>query len=718
MHPLSPLLNPNSIAVLGASPRAEALGNAVIRNLQRIGYAGAIYPVHPSAPDVLGIPAYANIGDISGSVDCAVIALSYDKALPALEALNARGVRNAVLYASGFAETGAEGAALQEELTRYCNQNGINLCGPNCLGLYSVASRVSLYSAALPENLRPGGLALLSHSGSACIALSNLDRLGFSHLVSLGNGAVTDIADYLDYVAQDEHTTVAALFIETLRDPEKFAVAARKMRAAGKPVVALKVGRSSSGAAASAAHTGALATPDTALQAFFHRLGVVLVEDYDELIETCVLFLGNDRKPKSNGVAVLNVSGGELALTCDIAERVGLTLPDLAPATVNLLREILPPFGAPRNPLDATGVAVFDIDMYGACLRALLADPAISLVAISQDCPSTLGKDQAATYRRLAQAVAKVNADAAKPIVFFNNISDTIHPAVLEPLNEASVPSLCGMRNALRAIGHLIDHHAHAEVKHTSVGHLRDEQWAERLASGLPFTERESKAFLADHGIAVTREQLATNADDAASAAKRLGFPVVLKIDSEDIPHKTEVGGVVLNLASEAEVATAFDDLIARVRKHMPQAHINGALVQQQIDKGIEAIVGIATHKPFGPGVLVGSGGVLVELVKDATFDIAPVTTRDASSMIARTRLADLTRGFRGATPADREALAELVSRVSEVAIVYADELNAMDLNPVSVQPIGKGAIVLDALIIPKADNKTPSTTNIGEAQT
>jgi acyl-CoA synthetase (NDP forming) len=712
LHPLSPLLNPNSIAVLGASPRADALGNTVVRNLQSIGYAGKIYPVHPSASEVLGIAAYASLDDIPEPVDCAVIALGYDKAFPALEALNARGIRNAVLYASGFAETGEQGAALQEKLSRFCRENGINLCGPNCLGLYSVASRVSLYSAALPENLRPGGLALLSHSGSACIALSNLDRLGFSHLVSLGNGAVTDIADYLDYVAQDEHTTVAALFIETLRDPEKFAVAATKMRKAGKPVVALKVGRSTSGAAASAAHTGALATPDTALQAFFRRLGVVLVEDYDELVETCVLFLGNDREPNGSGVAVLNVSGGELALTCDIAERVGLDLPELAPATVDLLRNILPPFGTPRNPLDATGVAVFDIDMYAGCLHALLSDPSVALVAVSQDCPSTLGTDQAATYRRLAQAVAQVYREAHKPVVFFNNLSDAIHPAVLEPLADAAVPALCGMRNALSAIGHLLDHHSYTDIEPASVGHLRDEQWVARLASGRPFTERESKAFLADHGVAVTREHLARNADEAAGAARRLGFPIVMKIDSEDIPHKTEVGGVMLDLASEAEVVAAFDSLVARVGKLMPQARVNGVLVQQQIDKGVEAIVGIATHKPFGPGIVVGTGGVLVELVKDATFDIAPVTLQDADSMIARTRLDDLTRGFRGSAPADRDALAAMVSRISEIAAAYADELDAMDLNPVSVQSIGKGAIVLDALIIPRTNQTTtPSTT-------
>jgi acetate---CoA ligase (ADP-forming) len=703
LHPLSPLLNPTSIAVLGASPRVEALGHTVIRNLQRVGYPGRIYPIHPSAREILGLKAYPSVQEIPGTVDCAVIALSVDKALPALEELHEHGIHNAVLYASGFAETGAEGAALQDKLARYCSDHSINLCGPNCLGLYSVASRVSLYSASLPENLQLGGLALISHSGSACIALSNLNRFSFSHLISLGNGAVTDIGDYLDFVAQDENCTVAALFVETLRDPDKFATAALKMRKAGKPVVALKVGRSTSGAAASAAHTGAIATPDTALQAFFRRLGVVLVEDYDELIETCSLFLSNSRIPGGNGVAVLNVSGGELALTCDIAERVGLNIPELSRDTIDALKDILPPFGSPRNPLDATGVAVFDTVMYANCLRALLADPGISLVAISQDCPWTLGSDQAAIYGRLAEAVVTASVNAAKPVVFFNNVSDAIHPDVLAPLRLAAIPALSGMRNGLKAIGHLIQYHEYVQSAPASFAALRDDRWAARLVSADPFTERESKAFLADHGITVTLEHLATNADGAAMAAHRLGFPVVLKIDSEDIPHKTEVGGVMLNLQNEAEVLSAFADMIERVKARLPDARINGVLVQQQVSAGVEAIVGIATHRPFGPGVVVGSGGVLVELLHDAAFEIAPVSRDQADGMISLTRLDRLVSGYRGALPADRGALAAMVSRLSEIAIAYQHELDAVDLNPVSVQPFGKGAVVLDALIIPKA---------------
>lgn len=284
--------------------------------------------------------------------------------------------------------------------------------------------------------------------------------------------------------------------------------------------------------------------------------------------------------------------------------------------------------------IDATGVAVFDIAMYTNCLRALLADPAISLVAISQDCPSSLGSDQAATYRRLAEAVASVSVATMKPVVFFNNLSDAIHPAVLEPLELAAVPALSGMRNALRAISHLVSYYQYVDIERPACASYRDARWAERLASGLPFTERESKAFLADHGIAVTREHLATTADEAASTARQLGFPVVLKIDSVDIPHKTEVGGVMLNLDNEAAVRSAFADMLARVKTQAPNVHINGVLVQQQVAKGVEAIVGIATHRPFGPGVVVGSGGVLVELLQDATFEIAPVTRGEAIEML------------------------------------------------------------------------------------
>ncbi|MBJ2154913.1 acetate--CoA ligase family protein [Variovorax sp. IB41] len=703
MHYLSTLMNPKSIAVLGASPRPEAMGNTVIRNLLRVGYAGAIYPIHPSAESVLGLACHRDLTALSGSVDCVVIALGADKALDALKNAHAAGARSAVLYASGFAETGEQGAALQAEIGTFCRDNQINLCGPNCLGIFSVENGVALYSAAVPEGLEAGDIALISHSGSACIALSSLNRFKFSHLVSLGNGAVTDIPEYLDYVAQDPRTKVAALFVETLRDPSAFARAAAQMRKAGKPIVALKVGRSVSGAAASAAHTGAIASSDTALLAFFRRHGVTLVEDYDELVETVALFSTIGSMPQGAGLGVLNVSGGELSMTCDIAERCGLVLPELNDATVAHLKTVLPAFGAPRNPLDATGVGVFDTRMYGDCLDALLNDPAIHIVAVSQDCPASMGEDQAAIYEKLAITVAERSARAHKPVVFFNNLSARIHPAVLAPLSE--VPTLCGMRNALRAIKHLVDHAAFiaTEVIPKTPGIDRQQQWARRFESAEPLTERESKSFLEAHGIRVTAERLASSEEDAVAHADAIGYPVVLKIESADLPHKSEVGGVVVDLPDAAAVRAAYRQILDSVARKAPEARVAGVLVQQMVRGGVEAILGVVTHRPFAPGVVVGAGGVLVEILQDATFELAPVDVKTAAALIDQTRLGKLLAGYRGGVVADRDALARTLERLSDIAVIYANEIEAIDLNPVAVLAQGQGAVVLDALVIPKA---------------
>ena len=342
---LLPLLEPRSVAIVGASPRENTLGNNVVVNLRRFGYAGRILPVHPSASEVAGLPAYRSFAELPEPAECAVLAVPADKIASALEEGAVHGLRAAVIFASGFAELGEEGRALQRALQALCARTGIVLCGPNCLGLVNVHKRVSLYSSGIPEGMRDGGLAVVSHSGSACIALSTLGRFGLSYLVSVGNAAVLDVADYLEYLADDSETKAVALFIETLRDPAAFARAMRAIHDAGKSVVALKVGRSASGAAASAAHTGSLAGNWDAYQAYFRRHGVIAVDDFDELAELVELALKIRVPPQGDGVAVIAVSGGEASLVADLAERADVRLPDLAPETVARLRTVLPVFG-------------------------------------------------------------------------------------------------------------------------------------------------------------------------------------------------------------------------------------------------------------------------------------------------------------------------------------------------------------------------------------
>jgi len=701
LRDLTPLMRPASVAVLGASPRPDSFGNSVVKNLLAAGYVGRIYPIHPSAPTVEGLRCFSDLGDLPEAPDCAVVALPAEKVVPALQQAAERGMRAAVIFASGFAELGDAGRTLQAELAALCARTGMLVCGPNCLGLANLHDRISLYSAPLPEPLQVGGVAIASHSGSGCIALGGVGRFGLSHLVSVGNAAVLDVDDYLGFFASDPNTRVAALFMESVRHPERFLKAAARMRAAGKPVVVLKVGRSTEGAAATAAHTGSLAGSHAAAVDFFRQAGVVLVEDMDEMVETCALMVASVRRPSGEGMAVINVSGGEVALTCDLAQSAGLRFPSLARATLEALRACLPAFATPSNPLDATGAAVFDMTMYSRAIDALLADPGVAMLAVSQDCPVGLGARGAENYRAIAAATAAAAARTDKPIVFYSNVGGGLHPRTIEPLAGSGVAALQGARAALVAMRHFLDWHLWRPpvVEDDASALQADPAWVDRLASGKALSEHEAKRFLEAHGIRATREARAADAQQAADAAVAIGFPVVMKIDSPDIPHKTEAGGVRLALQTTDEVRAAFADMLDTVRERVPDARVEGVLIQEMVRGGVEMIAGVSRQAPFGHAVIAGWGGVWVELVRDSSLALAPVDARRAAALVGSTRAARLLDGYRGAAPADRAAFEALVVRLSQIGRAYSDYIEAIDLNPVAVLARGQGVRVLDALV-------------------
>lgn len=699
---LNSLLNPSSVAIVGASPRAGALGQRVLDNLMRGGYEGRIYPIHPGESQLAGLACHASLDALPEPPECVAIALGADKVLPILEQAAARGAKAAVVFASGFAETGAQGEHLQRALADFCRSSGMKVCGPNVLGVRNLHRRFALYSAPLSADAPRGGVSIAAHSGSACIALSGTGRFGLSHVISMGNSVGLDVEDYLDYFVDDPSTRLACLFLETVRRPDRLAAAAARMRAAGKPVVVLKVGRTAMGAAASAAHTGSLASSHTAASEFFRHAGIVVVDDLDELVEACTLFDTLRKPPANDGLGVINISGGEVALTCDLGQELGLHLPPLGTATTEALSAVLPAFATPANPLDATSAALSDPQVYQRSMRALLDDPAIGLVAVSQDCPSGLSDGAAHGYSKLAQSAAEVARTATKPMVFYSNVAGPLHPVTIEPLRGTQVPVLQGARPALVAIRSYLDWHRWTPAPAAQApGVQAQPAWRTRLADGTPLSENEAKRFLQDHGVRTTRETPAATAEAAVRAAQEIGFPVVLKVDSADIAHKSDVGGVALSLNDAAAVAQAFDRVLHNVRQHRPDAKVDGVVVQEMVLGGIELIVGSAQHRPFGPGIVVGAGGVLVELMNDSAFALAPVSAAQARQLVGRTRASRLLDGYRGAPPADRHALEAVVVRVSDIAQAYADVIEAIELNPVAVLREGQGACALDALIVP-----------------
>jgi acetate---CoA ligase (ADP-forming) len=702
-HPLVSLFAPRSVAVLGASPRTGTTGNSTVRNLIDFGFKGRIFPIHPTASEVCGLPAYGDVASLPDVPDCAAVALSADKVVANLAEAADLGVRSAVIFASGFSEVGTEGKARQDELRALVDRTKLAVCGPNCLGLASIGERISLYSASLPEGIAAGGVAVLSHSGSGCIVVTSLARFGFSYVVSGGNCVSLDLADYIDFLAEDERTRVMALFVETIRDPIAFARAARKANSAGKAIVALKVGRSIRGAAAAAAHTGSLAGESAVYEDFFGTNGIIPVDDIDELAESVALMASMTRRPRGRGLGVINVSGGEIALTCDLAQTLGVDLPDLSPAAEARVRAALPSYGRVSNPLDATGTAVFEMAMYAGCIEGVASDPAVSMVAVSQDCPTGLGGRQATVYRALATTAAEVASRIDKPLVFYSNVAGGLHPSVVEPLLEAGVPVLQGARASLLAIRRLFEHAESSGAPRAEIALAPpQESWRKRLATGEALTEREAKHFLADHDIPVTREKLARNAGQAIAAALEMSFPVVLKIESVDLPHKSDVGGVKLGLRTPRAVSKAFAEIMDSVARLAPNARINGVLVQEMIAVGTEAIAGLSRQDPFGMAVVVGAGGVLVELLRDSALALAPIDEARAAARISETRLGKMLAGYRGAPAGDARALAALVAQLSEIGAQYGDWLEAIDLNPVHVGAAGEGVRVLDALIVPR----------------
>ena len=714
---LRSLLEARSVAVVGASERPDASSGFVLRNLSACNFSGQVWPVHPSARTILGLPAVPRLADLPHRPDAVVVAVAASTAVEVVREASALGIPGAVVLASGFAETGAAGGLLQQSLAASAVAGNMALCGPNCLGLYVPATGLALFSSRLVPDMRRGQVAIVSHSGAAAIALANCGRLGVSHVVSAGNAAVTDIADYVGYFATTGTVRVVALLLEKIADPQAFAVAMAHAHQADLKVVALRTGRSARGARSTAAHTGALAGSNEATSAFLRRHGVIEANDYDELVETAGLLSAPVRRPAGRRIAAIGVSGGGLAHFADLAASAGVAFAELSAGTRTAIDQLLPPFAHADNPLDMTGIVFGDADRYREALNLLAADPSVSALVAVQDTPLGLDADGAREYAGIAGAIGQFHAQGGKPVVFLSLLADGPHAVVRESLQAAGVPVLQGGRAGLAALAHAMADSP--PLRADPLMELRPQDvWVRRLSEGPALTEREAKDFLSAHGIATTRELLVADSASAVRAAQTLGWPVVMKIESPDIAHKTEVGGVQLGIRDEAGVRAAFDLLHANARRLAPQARISGVLVQEMVSGGVEALVGLARHPPFGLAVTVGPGGVFVELTGGHALDLLPMDRAAAMALIGTTPLQRLLSGYRTGQVSDTGALVDLVTRLGQIAHAYEPFLEAVDLNPVTVLAAGLGVRVLDALIVRRMDTDPahPPAASVGPA--
>lgn len=697
---LQALLRPRSVAVVGASEKLTR-GTRMVSSLLRAEFSGPIYPVNPKYSEIQGLRCYPHLGALPDRVDCAVVAVPAPAAVRIVEDCATLGIPGAVVLASGFAESGTVGQELQRRLIEVATGR-VAICGPNCLGFLNLHARVAL--SFVPPGTKPGSVSIASQSG--VIGFSVAEQLGnrgvgISLLVNTGNEANINMADYLEFLVDDPHSRVILLYIESLKEPVRFQRAADRAHSLGKTVVALKVGKSDFSRTTALTHTGSLAGDDTAYEALFRRSGVIRVHDLDELVETAVI-ASVSKRPLGPGVLVMATSGGACALAGDVADEVGLDLTKLDQPTHAALEARLPEFASVNNPLDVTGGVTEDPTLYRDVLATLLKSPAVDVIAVHLS--SGKGGEAGPIMQDRARMVAAAAATSEKLVVAFNSVSSGFDPDIVEVLGAAGVPVLEGLREPMLALQRLVWRWLRSPDR-TTRNEMVDGARAEaarllmRGFKGKP-TERDTKALLGLYGIPVTSDRLATSANEASLIATELGYPVVLKVESAEILHKSEVGGVVLGLRSADQVATAYNQMMKTVHERAPQAAVNGIVVQRQVPEGSELILGIQHHKEFGHVIVLGIGGLWVEILNQAVVRLAPLEPFDVAEMLGSLPGKEVLMGARGESPRDVQAVAEVLANLSEMASELGDQLESLDLNPAIVHEQGFGLTVVDGLLV------------------
>ena len=701
-HALYPLFYPRAVAVVGASPKG-GYGLRVLNGLAAHGNVGAIYPVNPNYTAVAGLPAFPDLGAIPEPVDAVAIAVPARAVPGVVRQAIAAGVRGGIAFGSGFAEEGEGGRALQEEVRALCGDR-FPLIGPNCLGVMSYPG-AALWAIPLAKPRRAGAVGLVAQSGNMALTLMASGRgLPLAHAVSVGNQAVVDAVDVMDFYLAEPGVRVIAAVLEGLGDVAKFRRVAARAAEREVPIVALKLGRSEKAGRAAIAHTGSLTGADQLYDALFAQYGVIRVDDLDELMQTASL-LAADRRPAGLGLGVFASSGGECGLVADVAAAAGVVLPDLPAETREALLGLLPPFANPLNPLDITASGWGNRAIYDEVAATLAATPGVDLVACIGDTTRNSGPLDATGWDKMIDGLADARARTDKPIALINTITD-VADALTDALAERGVIHLSGARTAARAIGHAGRYARwRREGAVPDGGNTVDAERRGRALALLPpagsggVGESASKELLRCYGIPVPTGGLAESVEEALALADEVGYPVALKVEADGIHHKTEVGGVALGIASADQLRAEHAALLARVAARAPGAQIGGVRVERMASGLVELIVGGRNDPVFGPVVVVGLGGVLAEALQDAATRLAPVDADGARAMLGELRGAALLGPFRGRPATDVAAAAEVIARVSRL-LVELPEIRELDLNPLLVGAAGDGCVAVDGLAV------------------
>jgi len=700
-QPLAPLFEADRLAIIGASERNHYAVN-IFKNLQTMGFdPGRIIPINPGRGEVFGLKAYPSILDVPGEIPLAVIAVNNRAVTAVVEEAGKKGVQAGVIFADGFAEGGEEGKKLQQQLTDAAKTSGLKLLGPNCMGFVSIRAKLGIWGGELPKSLRPGNIGCIFQSSGMMnlVMMAGAKRgLGFHVCASGGNEIILNSADYLAYEADCPEIAVIAMYFEAApKEPERFAAALDRAIANGKSVLILRAGRTERAKRNVIAHTGQLAGSAAAWDAFFEQHGAVAVNDLDDLIDTTALFAGAKLRLDNHerGVGLITISGGDCTLLSDIADQEGVALADLSPETQKVMVESLEKPTLLGNPLDVEDLQRIKPEGFERCLETFFKEPNIDMVGVRLNLPNTLTP----ASEKLYQSLADLSKRNDKRVFVLTRATEPIAEVWHDRLAELGLTFTGDYRKSLRAMGRLRKNERdRAAGRFAAVARIGSVPSRPQLGSGV-LSYQEAEKLLQSYGISLAPAIIAQSAAEAVQAAAKLGYPCVLKVASVDIPHKTEVGALRLGLENAAAVEHAYDEILAGVRRAKPEAKIEGVLVQRQI-KGTECLLGIARDDQLGPTLVLGLGGVFVEVLKDIALRTPPISASEARRALESLNGRAVFGDFRGALAADLEALSLMASRLSWLAHDFRDDIAEMDLNPVAVLPAGQGACALDALLV------------------
>ena len=701
-HPLDTFFAPASIALIGASRDLEKIPGRLLAMLRKNGFPGRLYPINPNYGDIDGLKCYPSIAAVGAPIDLAIVIIPARAVLGALQQCAAAGVRNAVIISSGFAEEGGDSAAMQDAIAELARTTGMRISGPNAEGFYSQAQRVAATFSPTVD-IKPGEppliatkrrIGIVAQSGGIGFAIYHRAKalgVALSYVVSAGNESDLGAGEFFEYLVQDSSTDVILLFIEGIRDVDRFLAAARRAAETGKPVIVTKVGRSGAGERAAASHTASMAGWSAAYDAVFAKYGFIVSNDLDEAV-TIAAVLTSNPLPKGNRVAVLTVSGGAGIWGADTVALQGLQVPELSEPIQAEIRQLLPSYGTARNPIDVTAQGVHSGGLQKSIDLLDVSDEVDAILVVL-----SLSSDTRMPFK-LAELKPVIDAQN-KPIVFYSYTLPS-HFARVE-LAASGVVVLSGLTHVGVALRQMVARASFRLAPSPDAEASAPRDISAHLQS-TTLSEFDSKSLLRDAGLALPDEVLVTRRSELDGAIARVGLPLVMKIQSRDIPHKSEVGGVRINITTKGEAFSIYQALLDNAQRHRPEADIQGVLVGPMAKKGVEIIVGTLEDATFGPMVMVGLGGITTELLRDVVYRPAPVSAAEASAMLAELKAAPLLSGFRGAAKTDIPALSRLISQVSMIAARYRAQISEIELNPVLVHAEGRGVTIVDALVVGK----------------